>query len=122
MNHYYCSNGERVTQININYRRKLAYEKCIDSGFKFFNGVAVCDGCERKLTGSFAHIVPQARCKQLRKTELIWDQTNFFPACFDCNSIAENVSSESITKLRNFEYIKEYLRVHDVERFNKLKI
>jgi hypothetical protein len=115
LNHYFTSTGERVTQSQIDRKLKVAYEY-----FEHAVGDEYCFGCGGQAQGH-AHIVPKARCKQLRKTELIWSVENFFPACHNCNTIAENVSSEAITRLKNFSYIKEYLRVNDYERFTKLK-
>lgn len=111
-NTFLCSDGTRVTQAEINRRRNLCYDM-IDLL------VDRCEGCGNKSQGH-AHIIPQARSKQLNKTELIWDFENIFPSCHNCNSIAENVSSIGITKLKNYPRIKAFLELHDRERFEKI--
>ena len=117
MNHYFCSDGTKVTEAQI--RRKLYeyYFQEWNDGWEFY---IRCKGCEDEWAQGHAHIIPKARCKNLRKTELIWDRENWFFACHKCNAIAENVSSEAITKLKNFERIKRFLSLHDVERYSKL--
>jgi hypothetical protein len=115
LNHYFTSIGERVTQSQIDRKLKVAYEY-----FEHAVGDEYCFGCGGQAQGH-AHIVPKARCKQLRKTELIWSVENFFPTCHNCNTIAENVSSDSITELKNYERIKEFMTIHDPERASKLE-
>lgn len=115
-NHFWCSDNTRVTQLEIDKLRGAAY-------IQNYNGhphPMVCQGCGERYSNGSAHIIAQARCKQLRKTELIWHTGNFFPACFKCNTTCENVSAEGITKLKNFAYIKSFMEQHDPERASKL--
>lgn len=114
-NHYYCSDRTRVTEAQIKYRLRKSYEK----HDAYFINDGLCEGCYGQAQ-CHAHIIPKARCKQMKKTQLIWDEANYFPACHKCNRIAENVSSEAITKLKNFELIKAFLELHDPERASKL--
>lgn len=116
-----CSDGMKVTQQEIKTLLFYCYEKMLRADIGNRATLFHCEGC-----GNFshpiyhAHIVPQARCKQLRKTELIWNSQNIFFSCNTCNSIAENVSSQSFTKLLNFERLKAYLELHDPERASKI--
>lgn len=112
-NTFECSDGERVTQAQINYRLDKAYDEAEYDCF-------YCYGCGCYPADGHAHIVPKARCKQLNKTELIWLKVNFFPACNKCNSICENVSSPAIMQLNNYQIIKHVLELFDFERFTKL--
>lgn len=114
-NKYRCSNGEMVTQGVINTRRSKAYKKLYED-----DPYPLCQGCHCVRSQGSAHIIPQSICKQLGLTELIWSAENIFPACISCNQKAENVSSEAITTLKNFERIKEVIEKYDTERFNKL--
>lgn len=118
MNHYHTSTGERLTQDQINYRLGVMYHNADVDRLGESN---LCEGCEQRPAEGHAHIIPQARCKQLRKTELIWDRNNIFNSCHSCNSIAENVSSNAITELKNYDRIKEFMTIHDPERASKLK-
>lgn len=115
-NKSFDSEGNAYTQRDIDRKRSEAYRAKYES-----NPVFWCESCGQRAQCS-AHIIPQARCKKLGKTELIWNPDNFFPACFKCNDIAENVSSEAITKLRNYQRIKEFLQKYDPERASKLLI
>lgn len=112
-NMFKCSDGESVTQAQINYRLNKAYDEAEYDCF-------YCHGCGAHPADAHAHIIPKARCKQLNKTQLIWDERNFFPACNKCNTIAENVSSPAIMNLNNYQRIKAWLQLMDFERFTKL--
>jgi hypothetical protein len=114
VNKYLCSNGERVSQAVIDRRRSQTYRELYEG-----EPHPICHGCLRRAEGS-AHIIPQARAKQLGMTELCWLPINIFPSCTRCNGIAENVSSDAILELKNFETIKEVITRYDPERANKL--
>ena len=104
-----CSNGERVTLTQIDYRRRKSYEQCDQ---------VWCDGCGRPAT-CHAHIIPQARCKQLHKTELIWDRNNWFPSCFNCNLAIENPKGNEWKKLKNIDSCIQFIYEHDPELYFK---
>lgn len=120
-NTFECSDGTRVTQAEINKRLSASHVEIFSAYFagRMMQLPGVCQGCGDR-ADSTAHIVPKARCKTLRKTELIWSIENQFKACWNCNLIAENVSSIGITKLLNYQRIKSFLELHDPERFTKL--
>ncbi len=113
-NTWECSDGERYTQEEINHLRKETYMLITRRPMAF-----MCEGCGDSAQ-AFAHIVPQARAKQIGKTELIWEEKNIFKACHRCNVIAENVSSLLILKLKNYQRIKAFMLEHDYERATKL--
>jgi hypothetical protein len=113
-NRYYCSDGKRVTESTIKANYSVAirekYQGCT---------VWLCEGCGAPAMGS-AHIIPKSRLKILHKTELIWHPKMIFPACPKCNMICENVSSEEIKTLKNYETVKTIMELHDPERAKKL--
>ncbi len=113
-NTFLCSDGTRVTQSQIDHNRSVAYK------LKYPVQEATCHGCWMRKAHGSAHIIPQARAKQLNRTELIWDPDNFFPSCILCNQRCENVSSESIKRLLNYEEIKAFMQIYDPERASKL--
>ncbi len=113
-NKYYCSNGERVTEATIKSRLSAAYKRWYAG-----EGIQVCAGCGGVASGT-AHILPRSQCKVLHKTELIWDKFNTFPACHMCNAIAENIQSDAIKELKNYDRILHVLSVLDEERFKKM--
>lgn len=112
-NTWICSNGERVTQAEINQRRDASYKR------KYTKGNSLkCEGCGADATCS-CHIIPQARCKQIGKTELIWDEVNYFPGCFDCNLAIENPKGEEWKQLKNKEQCLSVIENNDHELYQK---
>lgn len=113
-NTFLCSDGTRVTQAEINEYRHEAYKKIYVEGMK-------CQGCGGRYL-CFAHVIPQARCKQLGKTELIWKFGNFFPSCFACNSAIESPKSKYWKSLKNIEKCLSFIKQHDPELYAKLEL
>lgn len=77
-----------------------------------------CEGCGETATCT-AHILPKAVCKLLGLTSLIWNPDNWFRSCNRCNTLAENPASVEITKLKNFDRIKEVTEKYDPQRASK---
>lgn len=112
----YCSDGSRVSQATINARYYEARKE------KYSGAIAFrCAGCGQACNGS-AHIIAQARCKVLHKTELIWNPKNFFPACEQCNRAIENPNGEAWKKLNNIEECLEFISIHDQELYMKFSL
>jgi hypothetical protein len=116
-NRYFCSNGDRVTQSMID----LKYKKSRVARYAG-NPVRWCHGCGKTLCNGSAHIIAQARCKTLHKTELIWDWNNFFPACNACNMAIENPKGEAWKSLLNIEECLAFIELHDPELFMKFTL
>lgn len=114
-NYYNCSDGSKVSQATIDKRRSAAYRELYEG-----EPHPSCAGCGRPAQAS-AHILPQARAKQLGLTELCWSAENIFPSCNSCNAKAENISSPEILTLFNYETIKTILEKYDPERAAKLR-
>lgn len=106
---YECSDGTRVSQATIDRRLSEAYREKY-SGMPF----PCCQDCGQPAQGS-SHIVSQKRAKQLRKTELIWNHDNFYPACNSCNSRWE---SHDVT-LPNYDTYMEVMKLFDEEGYLK---
>ncbi len=113
-----CSNGERVTNGQIKSRLSEAYKLK-----RAKQQTTHCEGFEGKGAAGFAHIIAQARCKQIGKTELIWDLDNFFPASFEANAAIENPKGvETWIKLKNIDHCLEFIRLHDEELSMKFSV
>jgi len=112
----YCSNGERVSQNTIIAR----YREARIRKYSYPNNLR-CEGCGQPCNGS-AHIIAQARCKILHKTELIWNPDNFFPACIKCNQSLENPKGQDWKKMRNIEKCLNFIEIHDAELFMKFSL
>jgi hypothetical protein len=108
-----CSDGSQVSQATIDKRRSDAYKKRYADG-----SGSVCLGCGARSEGS-AHIIPQARCKQLHRTELIWSEENFFPACHACNAAIENPKGDKWKKLLNLFDCLYVIEKYDNELYSK---
>lgn len=109
-NTFLCSDGSRVTQGRI--------DELLRRHYSLYKRLSVCEGCRRAAT-SHAHIIPQARCKAIGKTELIWNRDNWFYGCFECNAAIENPKGQEWKDLLNIEKCLEFIKVHDKELYAK---
>jgi hypothetical protein len=117
-----CSSGQKVTDEQIRQRRAQAYSKLSQQLLlKYPDGNIPCEGCGNIANGH-AHIIPQARCKVLRLTELIWDLQNFFPSCNECNTSLENPKGEGWKKLNNLERCMKFIEQNDPQLFVKFSL
>lgn len=117
-NTFECSDGRRVTQVEIIERLHKIYSACDKEENRI--GTTYCRGCG-SLALSHAHIIPQARCKKIGKTELIWQMGNWFYACFDCNAAIENPKGQDWKKLKNIDKCIKFIAEHDYELFQKFQ-
>lgn len=122
---YSCSDGSLVSQYQISVNLKLTYAKIDETRLPF------CEGSGK--TGvplSHSHTISQARCKQLGKAELIWDEDNIFLEEFEAptsnptasHNVWELGNIEKKTTLVNFDKKLEYIKLHDIEQYMKLVI
>lgn len=111
-NHFYTSDGVRLTQATIERKRGEAYREAYGH-----LGYVVCEGCGQKAEGS-SHILSQKACKYSHRSELIWDRRNFFPACHSCNRRWENNDRE----LMNYQRCMEILKELDFEDYTKRQL
>ena len=100
MIYYTTSDGERVSDATISKRLSKAYRQRYDG-----EPYPCCEEMGIRAQGS-SHIISQKRCKEIGKTELIWNPDNFFPATHVTNSRWE---SDDKT-LRNYEEYMTFMR------------
>lgn len=112
-NTFLCSDGSRVTQAQIERYKTEAYKT------KYPSQTMMCHGCGLNHAHGSAHIIPQARCKQLGLTDLIWNTINFFPGCIICNSVLENPKGSAWKKLLNIEYCLAVIKQFDEVLYQK---
>lgn len=115
-NSFLCSDGTRVTQQQIDKKRSEAYRIKYQD-----NPNPIDEGFREQRAKCTAHIISQARCKQIGKTELIWDIDNMFPATFESNAAIENPKGDAWLKLHNKEYCLKFIEKHDKELFAKFE-
>src|SRR5688572_25363788 len=101
-----CSDGSKVTEAQIHRFLTEAYAK-FKSEWSFPMRI-ICWGCGQKADGH-AHIIAKARCRVIHKTELIWNQNNFFPACHACNMALENPKGQEWKKLKNIDKCLKFI-------------
>lgn len=114
---FLCSNGERVTQAEIDKRRSEAYRIKYQD-----NHCPIDEGFREQRAQCTAHIISQQRCKQIHKTELIWDIENMFAATHESNRAIENPKGQEWKKLKNLQYCLNYIEKHDPELFQKFSV
>jgi hypothetical protein len=112
MNKYSCSNGERVSQSQIDKRRSDAYKKLYAG-----EPHPMC-GCGKPAQGTM-HLYPQALCKSSGQTEYIWSPVNLAPACHVCNAKCENVSEVSPEDWF-YDRLLQVTEMLDEVRYNKI--
>jgi hypothetical protein len=115
MNKYYCSDGSAVSQSVIDRRRSEAYRKKYEG-----EPYPLCEETGQRSEGS-SHIVSQKRCKELHKTELIWNPSNFFPATHETNSRWESNDSTLKNYWEYMEIVKEFDPIGYQKRLNLTK-
>lgn len=110
---YKCSDGTRVTQGQIDRRRSKAYEQMHDPS------ITQCAAYPFISWNDHDHTISQARCKQLGKTELIWDVQNIEFSSRLAHNEWESYGSGCFEEHANVLTRMLYLKRHDPERFEK---
>lgn len=79
-----------------------------------------CEACGGKdEIATHDHTVSQKRCKELHKTELIWDEENIKFSCIKCHNEWESYKSGKFSEHRNVLARMIYTLEHDREGFLK---
>lgn len=110
-NYYNTSTGDRLTQRQINTRLTSSYKGMMEK--------YICEGCGSSRAVDHDHTISQKRCKELHKTELIWDEQNIAFSCRTCHLDWEAYKSGKFSFHANCEKRMLYLRDHDPEGFRK---
>ena len=86
MNHYYTSDGNRVSKSAIDSKIRAAKKIVIDEQ-KYEHGYNFCVECGRS-TGIYldcSHTISVDHAQKTRRTELAWDINNIKMRCRDCH-------------------------------------
>jgi 5-methylcytosine-specific restriction endonuclease McrA len=104
MNHYKCSNGDRVTQPEIERKmreakRQLLQNQIFDFGYNFCEQ----EGCGNNGSGTrldCSHKISILKAKQMNQTELAWDVNNLNVLCRACHEKKDglNIQHENTKK------------------------
>lgn len=112
MNYYTTSDGERLTQRQIN--SKLAEAK----KWSMQNFICECYG-PPWYANDCDHTISQKRCKELHKTELIWDYKNWSWSCRKAHEEWESYKSGAFQTHKNVFERMSFIHKHDPEGFMK---
>ena len=77
----------------------------------------VCKACEKRNAVHNDHTISQKRCKQIHKTDLIWDPRNFEDSCAICHGQWEAIKNGDWINHKNLESRLRFLKEHDPEGF-----
>ena len=111
MNHYYTSDGEALTDAQIKRRYSQSKKGARQSYW--------CESCRSRPAQDCSHTISQKRCKELHKTELIWDEDNWSWDCRTCHSEWESYKSGKNKQHHNYELRMAFIKKHDIEGYEK---
>jgi 5-methylcytosine-specific restriction endonuclease McrA len=106
-----CSDGTKVSQSTIDrrYSNSLKEKHAGKSHF-------ICQGCGDKAVHN-DHTIARARCKQLHKTELIWNPDNYVNSCAKCHEEWETWKTGKYMLHKNASLRMFFMKMHDPEKF-----
>lgn len=110
---HYCSDGTRLSETSINWRLSESH-----NAMRIDNPRPYCGGCHGE-PNDFDHTIAKARCKELHKTELIWDVDNQEFSCRNCHRQWESYKSGDWIRHMNMETRLRYLKKHDPKGYQK---
>lgn len=108
-NYYVTSTGDRLTQRQINSHLSSTYKGML---VKY-----ICEACGSSQAVDHDHTIAQKRCKELHKTELIWDEENMSFSCRNCHEDWERFKNGNFSYHLNCEKRMNYVSHHDGEGF-----
>ena len=94
MGSYQCSDGTRVTQVELN---RLIFEAKSIKREEFLEqyGYFFCEDCKKnKRPLDMSHNVSVQQCKMQGRTELAWDVENIKLRCRDCHNEYDNSGTQ----------------------------
>lgn len=114
-NLYYCTDGTRVSQAAIDRRYTASLQKkYADVGAQ---GTVICEACGQQPSAHSDHTIARARCKEIHKTELIWDPRNYVRSCVLCHKQWENFKAGDWCLHLNASDRLAFMQEHDPEGF-----
>ena len=118
MVYYNCSDGKRVNQSQINTKySKSIRDKHIDGNYQY------CQACLSNAShcGHIHndHTISQKRCKEIHKTELIWNPLNYVSSCIKCHQEWESYKSGKWIAHENMLSRLQFLKDNDYEGYIK---
>jgi len=114
-----CSSGRRVSQKEINSKRASTYD-LMDTRLKGATKVCAATGVnEYDTIIDHDHTIAQARCKELGKTELIWDEKNIEYSSRQAHREWESYGDGKFIAHANFQKRMQFVKAHDPEAWER---
>ena len=110
----YLSDGTWIDSNNIRSKTKASYRRQERE-----DPVEYCECCGAALADDHDHTISQKRCKELKKTELIWDPENWSRSCRRCHSEWESYKSGKFRNHKNYVKRMWFMKKHDPEGYRK---
>ena len=120
---YRCSDGSLVSEVQI----KRKYAEICDT--IMLEREPICEGCGRSNRPlSRSHTISRPDCKNLGKSELIWDESNIELECYEergsnpvaCHNIFEDGTFEQKSQLLNWKRKVAIIKEHDPEGYGRI--
>lgn len=105
-----CSDGSYVSQSYILNKLIKAYRSA--------SPLTVCECCGLQPASDHDHTLAKEKCKQIGRTELIWDELNWSNSCRGCHNQWGYLSA-AMEDHKNFVPRMLFLRQHDREEYMK---
>lgn len=109
-----CSNGTRITHATAMRR----YTEALRTKHQD-NPPGCCEACQERQAIHNDHTIAKARCKQIGKTELIYDPANFVDSCETCHRQWEAFKDGAWLLHKNCVQRLVYLREHDPDGYQR---
>lgn len=110
-NTYKTSSGDSLTESQIRKKYTLMTKSWL---VKY-----ICECCMINSTNDPDHTISRKRCKDLHKTELIWDEANISWSCRTCHLQHESYKNGIFSYHKNAYKRMLYIAMHDNEGFIK---
>lgn len=79
----------------------------------------VCECCGLRTAVDMDHTIPQKRCKELHRYELIFDKENISRSCRSCHMEWESYKSGIFEDHKNVKQRMLFVKKYDLETFEK---
>lgn len=119
-NTYSCSDGEKMTEEKVRGMLKTCINFMDDRRKAANISLFLCDAYNMRMAViDHDHTIAKARCKELGKTELIWDEDNIEYSSRQAHQEWESYKDGAFLNHRNFEKRMNFLKIHDPEMYEK---
>jgi len=109
----HCSNGDTISESQIRSRLENRYKKTTKPT------TVKCQCCGKNQAVDHDHSISQKRCKELHKSELIWNEKNWSLSCRTCHMEFESYKDGKFKKHINYKSRMNFIALNDPEGYRK---